>query len=664
MRKIIYLLLAITLLASGVSNAATKAQSIQFLLSQVRTSTSALAGGKAYFYAAGTTTSKAVWLDRGKATQAANPYTLDANATAQLFGDGLYRIVIKDAAGVTKYDRDGLRFAELAGDTVANVLDYGSGTLAEAIAAIGNTPTTLAYGTDQTLAANITIPSTLELLPLNGAVIHYTTRTIAFVGPVTARWPNAQMFDGTGAVTGLKESIPEWWGVGTANDSPSFNKSILAVAAAGGKVTAKSAAYNLTTHVMIPSGVSLDLNHATITGPGIGSATSIFQGGYISGGALLTNVGTAEGAHYILGASVKNGIIKNCGKAFDLFNWIDNCEVSNIQFTDCTYAIYSSWSWYVKFHDLHSRGSASGATNAAFHFDSFVNVNYMESIFVNDRVLGIEVIGAANGLNILNSGAEACGTGLKIDRGVSFNGSGPIKVDTFYAEGCTVAGIDIGPQVYNTTISNSWFNTCAIGVKPPSGGSVDVQPGNRFTDCTVNVALTGGTAEDSSLGIVNQQISDNGLPVLPAGYSAGPSNNVQHNAVIFSSATGDPLIKSQVHGGSLIAFEHEGQAGEPKTGTVAFATHASSGGTSFNVVIDTKINYQKYSALLVYRFEIGDNVGTYQLFGSIFGDTAKPSDATGKTVTVSNQGGFVRLTIGTFSHPSGTYGCTGIVRHL
>ncbi len=97
---------ALILIALAIpSQAATQ---FDFLLSQVRTSTTSLIGGQVYFYSAGTTTPKTIWLDRNQATTAANPYTLDANGTAQVFGAGVYRIVIKDSAGVTKFDRDGI----------------------------------------------------------------------------------------------------------------------------------------------------------------------------------------------------------------------------------------------------------------------------------------------------------------------------------------------------------------------------------------------------------------------------------------------------------------------------------------------------------------------------------------------------------------------------
>ena len=87
------------------------AKQIDFLLSQVRNSVGSLAGGTITFYAAGTTDLKTIWLDQDKASEAANPYTLDANGTAQLYADGIYKVVIKNVAGSTIYTRDYLYFS-------------------------------------------------------------------------------------------------------------------------------------------------------------------------------------------------------------------------------------------------------------------------------------------------------------------------------------------------------------------------------------------------------------------------------------------------------------------------------------------------------------------------------------------------------------------------
>lgn len=102
------------------------ATQFDFLLSQVRTSAQgALVTGKVYFYAPGSTTLKNVYLDRNQGSLANNPYTLDANATAQVYGAGTYRIVIKDSAGTTRFDRDNITAA--GDDGTINSIDATSG---------------------------------------------------------------------------------------------------------------------------------------------------------------------------------------------------------------------------------------------------------------------------------------------------------------------------------------------------------------------------------------------------------------------------------------------------------------------------------------------------------------------------------------------------------
>ena len=81
-------------------------KSIDFLLNQMRNYAGSLASGTVTFYSAGTTSKKAVYLDRAMTAQAANPYTLSADGTAELFAQGLYRIVFKGYGGSPVYDYD------------------------------------------------------------------------------------------------------------------------------------------------------------------------------------------------------------------------------------------------------------------------------------------------------------------------------------------------------------------------------------------------------------------------------------------------------------------------------------------------------------------------------------------------------------------------------
>ncbi len=148
--------LVLALVFSPVPIFAGAGMQIGFLLSQVRYASGTLAGGKAYFYEAGTTTNKAVYTDIGLTTPAANPYTLDANGTALLYGNGTYRVVIKTSALATVYDRDNVRFEDIlggiAGNGTGNITGYDNLT----ITGKATIPTLVVTTLDNITTANIT----------------------------------------------------------------------------------------------------------------------------------------------------------------------------------------------------------------------------------------------------------------------------------------------------------------------------------------------------------------------------------------------------------------------------------------------------------------------------------------------------------------------------
>jgi len=85
--------------------------SFDFLFNQLRNgSNGSLAGGSVTFYAAGTTTPKAVWTDRAMTLPSVagvlTPYPLTADGTATLYGAGVYKVVVKNSGGVTVFTYD------------------------------------------------------------------------------------------------------------------------------------------------------------------------------------------------------------------------------------------------------------------------------------------------------------------------------------------------------------------------------------------------------------------------------------------------------------------------------------------------------------------------------------------------------------------------------
>lgn len=103
---------------------ATYAKSMDVLLNQLRSALGSLIAGTVTFYEPGSTTLASVYMDRGKQEQAANPYTLSADGQAELFGDGLYRVVLKNASGVTIYDWDNLEFIDAQGTAEESIRDF------------------------------------------------------------------------------------------------------------------------------------------------------------------------------------------------------------------------------------------------------------------------------------------------------------------------------------------------------------------------------------------------------------------------------------------------------------------------------------------------------------------------------------------------------------
>ena len=81
-------------------------RALDFLFNQIRSALGDIPTGTLYFYAAGTTTPKAVYTARDMSGTAYTSYTLSSDSQAALFGLGLYKIVVKDSNGVTIYTFD------------------------------------------------------------------------------------------------------------------------------------------------------------------------------------------------------------------------------------------------------------------------------------------------------------------------------------------------------------------------------------------------------------------------------------------------------------------------------------------------------------------------------------------------------------------------------
>jgi hypothetical protein len=93
------------------------------------------AGGKLATYVAGTTTPKATWTDIAGTASNGNPIVLDSAGRAIIYGDGLYRLVLSDAAGNQIWDQPATTIVSAA---MAPVMI--APTIAAALALLGLDP--------------------------------------------------------------------------------------------------------------------------------------------------------------------------------------------------------------------------------------------------------------------------------------------------------------------------------------------------------------------------------------------------------------------------------------------------------------------------------------------------------------------------------------------
>lgn len=269
MRFFILPLLVLIALANPVF-AANYAKVFDALLTSQRSAGVTLSGGKAYFYVPGTDTLKTVYSSRSK-TIAANPYTLSADGTAMLYGDGLYDVKITNSAGVQKYLWEDVSLKDASGEFYS-LSDYAD--LPTAITAIGSTPATLIIASHIVLTTAVVIPSTMELMFINGAYVTFT---------------------GSGSLTGLRESRPEWFGATGDNVSDDYISLSRAISASRNLILTKT--YYSSGKLVFPCDqLGFTVSGINFRGSGIRSGASsdygfTFEGTYSDG----TGIGMGRG---------------------------------------------------------------------------------------------------------------------------------------------------------------------------------------------------------------------------------------------------------------------------------------------------------------------------------------------------------------------------------
>ena len=179
-RKTLLLIIALIFItASAFADGAV----ISFLLSGLTDlSQTALTGGQVYTYAAGTTTPKAIYADKALTSAYSQPLILDSDGRAIAYGSGLYKFVVKDAAGNTVFTADNVEINSLA-EILTDATDPFGTDLTQTNLTVTNL--TAASATITTLAA-------LQPTTLNGLSMNNTAITAVATATTPTGAPNLQ----------------------------------------------------------------------------------------------------------------------------------------------------------------------------------------------------------------------------------------------------------------------------------------------------------------------------------------------------------------------------------------------------------------------------------------------------------------------------------------
>lgn len=458
------------------------AQCFEVLLNQMRNASGSLNGCKVHFYAAGTTSDKTVWTDRAKSSTAANPVTLSADGTAQIYGDGLYKIVVKTADDVTTiYSYDNIELRSEPDNTVY-VSDYTS--FAAAITAIGSsTKTRLLIDCDCQVSAPVTVTSNIGVeMVYPFKFTKSSTGTITFEGAFQASKGLYQVFSGfsVGEIA-IKVPVvyPEWWGAkadGVTDDVDAINNAL----STRQLVQLQKATYVVHSSINVGNGYHLKGAVQSTIGTVIsytGSGNGIVNA---TGGRLYScylgdfNLQTSTGLKGIYLLSCSDFMLENI--------WVDGFEQEAF-FID-TPASSSGYSVYNRFYNCGASNCDIGfKINAESNGGYSANSNVIDSCRVNVCTTYGVIITDSNQNVVINSQIESTATGVKIvASGTARSDNNCILYNRF--EGITTA-IDVGTYARDTQILGNYLTDFTTAISDLGsrtlllGGARDGMPALR-----------------------------------------------------------------------------------------------------------------------------------------------------------------------------------------
>jgi hypothetical protein len=584
------------------------------------------------------------WQDSAMTITNTSPIALSSSGKAKVFlSAGTYNITLKDINGVVMWTLNdyvpisyqmigtiaALRLTPYAGQQIVSVTGY--------------------YTAVDNIGVREYFWDALSVEADNGGTI------IQVTGVVTGRWKMK--------VSGFINI--DWFGAkgdAVTDDTNIIQTAITASAIYGiSNVDFSKKTYIANGTAYVCTGININLNGCTITGSG---TNNLFETGYLSGTSILSNILTGNEVNRVTKTFINgNGArITNCAIAFNLKNFNESTGIFDINFVDCITAVYARRCFYSSFHDLNSTGTASGSILGAFIISSYNNVLELNRISVNGRALAFDIIGPSSALKLLNCSAEGGAIGMKF----TFNGDvGPISIDTCYFENLTDKAIYfVGDQSSeNTEIVNCWFHNTVYALHA-AAMKKSKWNNNKLSTTNTNYIYTNNFTTTIDIDLGTSVIAANTVPAVDSAVIGHTANNIQRMLHLRDTlGSANVYFKALDQNNGKIPLIYTGDSGTCNSNTIPFCTATKVITTSplYNWEIQTGITYQQYSMMVAYRFSAYDEVATYVNAGIIMGSSVI-EHVTGKTISISSVGGFLKITLSGYSSATQAGVILGVVR--
>ena len=451
------------------------------------------------------------------------------------------------------------------------------------------------------------------------------------------------------------------------NDTAGMQAAILAIATAGGGTVFASStkSYYIPGTLLIPSSVTLDFRNAKVRGNRAGNTNSMFATATLEGGILVDNRAAADDVKLVEFAHICNLRAIDAYSLFDFKNWIIGCTVSNVRATNCRQVIHANRCFYARWVNITAVGG-SLVDVPTYHFLAQNNAIYLNRVSATTQ-WGFAFTGGSSAVHLDACTYEGGVLGFYVE-----GENHAFKWTGLYAEAVQGVLFNFSDCSYiSYDISTSYLNYVDVVLRDPEGVGAICEGTWAQNNDLVNVGVTvggflyrgliykRGARSAATLDLATSFGSEATLPANIITDTSGMST-ARKISIREGTGAGDVLSKGIILGG-VIPLHYTGDTGRDFTNQVPFCTHSAA---SASVVrVETRILLRN-TTFARYRFEVVDSLGTYQLFGDIYGPSVKVQDATGKTVTVAFGTNGLRIDIGGLTISGGVYTCKGTVQIL